>query len=115
MPFLTKIPVAIAMHKHNGYNNQAPRSQQAALKGFGARAVAGHQNAFEAVIIFAPAILLAIATGNTSTLIQQLAIAHIAARIVYQLLYLANLSTLRSIVWGIGLITSLTIVWQCLP
>ena len=60
LPFIAKIPVAIAMHKLNGYNNNHPRAQQAELTGFGARALAAHQNAFESLAIFAPSILLAI-------------------------------------------------------
>ncbi|MDO6426383.1 MAPEG family protein [Thalassotalea sp. 1_MG-2023] len=115
LPFIAKLPVAIAMHKLGGYNNKAPRSQQAKLTGFGARALAAHQNAFESVIIFAPAVILAIATNHTGELIQQLAVAHIVARMFYHILYLANISTLRSIIWGIGLLCALSIVWQCLP
>lgn len=115
LPFITKLPVAIAMHKLGGYNNKAPRSQQAKLTGFGARALAAHQNAFESVIIFAPAIILAITTNHTGEFIQQLAVTHIIARIIYHILYLTNISTLRSIVWGIGLLCALAMVWQCLP
>jgi len=40
-----------------GYNNSHPREQQSKLTGFGARALTAHQNAFESLIIFAPAVL----------------------------------------------------------
>jgi uncharacterized MAPEG superfamily protein len=114
LPFIAKLPVAIAMNKLDGYNNNHPRSQQAKLTGFGARALAAHQNAFESVIIFAPAILLAIATNHTGEFIQQLAITHIVARVLYNALYLYNKGTLRSLVWAVGIICSFTIVWQCI-
>lgn len=114
LPFIAKIPVAHAMNKLNGYDNSHPRAQQSNLTGYGARALAAHQNAFESVIIFAPAVLLAIATNHTGTLIQQLAMTHVIARIIYNLLYLIDKSTLRSIVWAIGLICSFAIIWQCL-
>lgn len=114
LPFLAKAPVAIAMSKLGGYDNNHPRSQQEKLTGFGARALAAHQNAFESVIIFAPAILLAIATNHTGEFIQQLAIVHVVARILYNGLYLFNVGTMRSIVWAVGIICSFTIIWQCL-
>lgn len=115
LPFLAKVPVAIAMNKLGGYDNNHPRAQQSQLTGFGARALAAHQNAFEALIIFAPAILVAIATQHTGELIQQLAIAHVSARILYNIFYLLNIGLIRSLVWAVGLISSLMIIWQCLP
>jgi uncharacterized MAPEG superfamily protein len=115
LPYLAKGPVAYAMAKLGGYNNNHPREQQSQLTGFGARAFAAHQNAFESLIIFAPAVLLAIATANTSDLVVNLAITHVIARIVYNILYLADISTLRSIVWAIGIISSFTIAYQCIP
>lgn len=114
LPFIAKLPVAIAMHKLGGYNNNHPRNQQDKLTGFGARALAAHQNSFESAIIFAPAILLAIATNHTGELIQQLAITHIVARVLYNALYLYNKGTLRSLVWAVGILSSFTIIWQCI-
>ena len=43
LPYLAKMPVAVAMAKLGGYDNAHPRAQQAKLTGFGARALAGHQ------------------------------------------------------------------------
>ena len=114
LPFVAKLPVAIAMSKLGGYNNNHPRSQQDKLTGFGARALAAHQNAFESAIIFAPAILLAIATNHTGEFIQQLAITHVVARVLYNALYLYNKGTLRSLVWAVGVLSSFTIIWQCI-
>jgi uncharacterized MAPEG superfamily protein len=115
LPYLAKAPVAVAMNKLNGYDNNHPRSQQAKLTGFGARALAAHQNAFESLIIFAPAILLAIATNNVTDNITTLAITHVIARIAYNLLYLINIGTFRSIVWAIATMSSFAIIWQCIP
>ncbi len=114
LPFIAKVPLAIAMHKQGGYDNNHPRSQQNNLEGFGARALAAHQNAFESVLIFAPAVLLAIATNHVGSSIQQLAIVHIVARVLYNIFYLFNIGILRSLVWGVGIICSFAIVWQCL-
>lgn len=115
LPTVAKAPVAYAQQKAGGYNNKAPRSQQAKLQGFGARALAAHQNAFESLTYIVPAFLLAIATNTTGSLITQLAIAVIAARVLFNVLYLANLDTLRSITWLVGLGCSLAIMINCLP
>ncbi|MBA6291910.1 MAPEG family protein [Colwellia sp. MB3u-70] len=114
LPFIAKIPVAIAMNKMGGYNNNHPRDQQAKLTGFGARAFAAHQNAFESLLIFSPAVLLAIATQNTGVFIEQLAITHIVARVLYNIAYLMNIGVIRSLIWGVGIMSSFTIIYQCI-
>lgn len=114
LPFIAKIPVAYAMNKLGGYNNKHPRSQQAELTGFGARALAAHQNAFESFIIFAPAVLLAIATQNTGVFIEQLAIIHVVARVLYNIAYLMNVGIIRTIIWAVGIVSSFTIIFQCI-
>lgn len=114
LPFIAKIPVAIAMHKLGRYNNNHPRAQQTELTGFGARALAAHQNAFESLIIFAPAVLLAIATKNTGSFIEQLAITHVIARVLYNIAYLMDIATIRSIIWAVGLISAFTIIYLCI-
>jgi len=115
LPLLAKGPVAYAMTKLGGYNNNHPREQQSKLTGFGARALAAHQNAFESVILFAPAVLLAVITNNTEPVVITLAVVHIIARVLYNILYLLNLGLLRSIVWAIGIVCSFAIVYQCIP
>lgn len=115
LPYLAKMPVAAAMNKLNGYDNNHPRSQQAKLTGFGARALAAHQNAFESLMIFAPAVLLAIATNTITSTIELLAISHVVARIAYNLLYLLNIGMLRSVVWAVATLASFAIIWQCIP
>ena len=115
LPFLAKGPVAYAMNKLGGYNNNHPREQQSKLTGFGARALAAHQNAFESLIIFAPAVLLAITTHHTGSNIILLAIVHVCTRVLYNILYLADIDKLRSLIWGIGTLSSFAIIWQCIP
>lgn len=115
-PFFAKIPVVMMMKgQPGGYDNKHPRAQQAALTGFGARAVAAHQNSFESLIIFSTASLTAIATHNTSYLIQGLAIFYLISRCIYHLFYLLNWSTLRSTIWALGCLSSLSILWLCIP
>jgi len=115
LPLLAKGPVAYAMAKRGGYNNHHPREQQSQLTGFGARALAAHQNAFESVILFAPAVLLALLTKNTDFFVITLAIVHVMARVLFNIFYLLNISTLRSIVWAIATFCSFAIIFQCIP
>ncbi|WP_077338057.1 MAPEG family protein [Pseudocolwellia agarivorans] len=115
LPFIAKIPVVVAMQRLGKYDNNHPRSQQEKLSGLGARALAAHQNAFESLIIFCPAILIAVATNHTGELIQQAAITYLIARVIYNLLYLLNFSTLRSFVWAISLFCPVYIIWLCIP
>jgi uncharacterized MAPEG superfamily protein len=115
LPILAKAPVAFAMSKLGGYNNNNPREQQQKLTGFGARALAAHQNAFESLIIFTPAIILAVATNNTQISVCVLAIVHVISRVLYTLFYLADWHLLRSIVCAIATLASYAIVVHCLP
>lgn len=115
LPFIAKIPLAVAMKKQGKYDNNHPREQQDKLTGKGARALAAHQNAFESLIIFAPAVVLAMTLQPENTFIAKLAVIHVIARIIYNILYIYDLAALRSIAWFIGIISSFMIVWQCLP
>ena len=115
LPLIAKAPVVFAMSKLGGYDNNHPREQQSKLTGFGARALAAHQNAFESFIIFAPAVLLAIVTHHIGSNITLLAIVHVCARVAYNILYLMNIDKLRSVVWFISTFSSFSIIVLCIP
>lgn len=116
LPYLAKLPVALAMKEQSGgYDNCHPRAQQACLTGLGARALAAHQNSFESLIVFAAAILTAIATQHFSSTIQGLAIVYLISRVVYQAFYLMNWATPRTLIWTLSTLCSLSILWLCLP
>lgn len=112
LPYLAKGPVAWAMAKAGGYDNHHPRTQQAQLTGFGARALAGHQNAFESLLIFGLSVLTVIATGKVTPTAEWLAIVHIAARVAYQILYLLNKGTLRSLSWFVAIFSAFGVFFQ---
>jgi uncharacterized MAPEG superfamily protein len=98
-----------------GYDNNLPREQQASLTGFGARAIAGHLNSFEALLIFSTTILTALVTQNTGTLIQILAVTYLITRVLYHLAYLLDWASFRTTIWTIGLLICLSIIWMCIP
>ncbi|MCL1060314.1 MAPEG family protein [Shewanella gelidimarina] len=112
LPYFAKGPVAVAMAKLGGYDNSHPRDQQSKLTGFGARAVAGHQNAFESLLIFGIAVLAVIATGKVNMVAEIAAIVHVVARVAYQILYLKDKGALRSLSWFVAIIASFTIFCQ---
>lgn len=105
--YLCKGPVAVAMNRLGGYDNHHPRAQQAKLTGWGARATAAHLNGFEAFAPFAAAVLTAHVLDASAGLVTGLAITFVVARIAYSLLYVADLATLRSLVWAVGWFTTL--------
>ncbi len=100
--YSSKLPVAVAMQRAGGYDNHHPRAQQAALEGFGARAVAAHLNGFETFAPFAAAVLAAHVLGARAALVDTLAVLFVVSRVAYVACYLADLATLRSAVWMVG-------------
>jgi uncharacterized MAPEG superfamily protein len=104
-----KLPVAFAMQKAGGYDNRHPRAQQAALTGWGARAVAAHLNGFETFAPFAVAVLVAHLSGSSTGLVDLLAVVFVVSRVFYVAFYLADLAALRSTVWSVGWLVTLAL------
>lgn len=109
MPFLAKVPLAVAMHRNGGYDNALPREQQQHLKGFGARANAAHYNCFEAITYYAPAALVVLATSSIGTTHVALAVSFVVCRVLYLLCYWYAWNTLRSIMFVAGLAVSIAL------
>jgi len=111
LPYLAKAPLALAMSKESRYDNHYPRSQQARLTGFGARALAAHQNSFESLIIFSAAAGVVLATNTISSTVEWLAIIHVVARVVYCLMYYIDQDKLRSLSWFVAIACPITMLW----
>jgi uncharacterized MAPEG superfamily protein len=111
LTFLAKAPVARAMQQESGvYDNHHPRSQQARLTGFGARALAAHLNSFEAFPLFAVGVLMAHVTQTHGLLVDVLALTFVVSRVLYLLFYWTDMHWQRSLVWGVGLLCSLLLM-----
>lgn len=80
-------------------DNQNPRAFLAKTTGLAARANAAQQNSFESLPLFIAAILLAEYMVIPQVFTMTLGIAYIVLRILYGICYLANWSTLRSVIW----------------
>lgn len=103
MIVLTKVPLAVAMNREGrGYDNRNPRAQQSRLEGFGARALASHQNMIEAFPIFAAGVLAALVSGADGAWLPGLSLAFVLARVAYSICYWIDAATLRSLFWVIG-------------
>ena len=105
--YLPKIPLSVAMAKSpEGYDNRHPRDQQAKLEGWGRRAAAAHANGFESFAPFAAAVLVAhVAKADVGTC-SMLAVAHVVARAIYPIVYIADIHALRSAVWFAGFLAT---------
>jgi uncharacterized MAPEG superfamily protein len=110
--FIAKAPVAKAMAEEGGgrYDNRHPRAQQSRLTGFGARALAAHQNSFEAFPLFAVGVLMAHVTETYGVLVDVLAVTFVVSRVLYLLCYWYDLHWQRSLVWVVGLLCSLLLM-----
>ncbi|MEX3772121.1 MAPEG family protein [Pseudomonas sp. MYb118] len=108
--YIARMPVTKAMKEQGGYDNHLPRQQQAQLTGFGARALAAHQNSIEAFILFAVGVLMAHTTQTAGWLIDSLAIIFVIARVLYLLCYWRDLAWQRSMLWLVGLVASLLLM-----
>lgn len=104
MIYLAKAPVAKAMKDESGrYDNNNPRAQQARLTGFGARALAAHQNSFEVFPLFAAGVLMAHLGQATGVLVDALAVTFVVSRALYLVCYWIDLHWQRSLIWMLGL------------
>ena len=89
--------------RDGGYDNHDPRGWMATLQGWQARANAAQSNSFEALPLFIAGVLAAQQMQAPQDRIDLLAASFIGVRLVYIATYLADLATLRSIVWAVGL------------
>lgn len=115
LPYLAKAPLALAMNKEGRYDNNYPRTQQARLTGFGARALAAHQNSFESLIVFSAAAAVVLATDAVTSTIEWLAIIHIVARLIYCVMYYIDQDKLRSLSWFVAFACPIAMLWLAIP
>lgn len=95
------VPLTILKDKKK-YDNHHPRQQQTQLEGLAARAQAAHLNGLETFPFFAAAVLYAQQNAPDQDLVNTLAVAFVALRVLYIALYLGNIATPRSLVWTVS-------------
>jgi len=103
MPYVIAPIVGVQRARQFGtVDNKNPRQQQAKLTGLGARAQAAENNAFEAMPVFASAVLVSHLAGAAPGTAATLALVFVAARVAHVACYLADLDKLRSLVFLVG-------------
>jgi len=107
--FLPIVCAGISKAGGQGYDNAQPRDWLARQEGFRARAVAAQQNSWEALIIFAIAVLVAHGVAGPLESVDQMAVAFVLARLAYIVAYVANWALFRSLVWLLGFFLSISI------
>ncbi|MGY6631954.1 MAG: MAPEG family protein [Wenzhouxiangella sp.] len=100
MPFAL---AGIAKAGDRSFDNRQPRAWYERVGGYRQRAWWAQQNSFEALPLFAAAVIIAHVAGAAPGTINTLAMVFIAARIAFAAFYLADWSTSRSIAWLVGL------------
>lgn len=88
--------------REGGYDNHNPRAWLARQKDWHARANAAQANSFEALPFFMGAVIIAHQLGAGQTLLDILAFVYVLLRIFYITMYVADMPTARSAVWGMA-------------
>jgi uncharacterized MAPEG superfamily protein len=89
------------------YNNRHPREWTASLGGWQQRAGYAQSNGFEALPLFIAGVILAQMGHADQDMVNHLALAFIALRIAYVGAYLANLASLRTLLWTAAMAASI--------
>ena len=84
------------------YDNVNPRDWLARRSGYQARAHAAQSNSWEALGVYVAGLVAASIGGADPSAVATVASIFLVARIAYVVCYLANLATLRSLVWLVG-------------
>lgn len=89
--------------REGGYDNHNPRAWLARQTDWRARANAAQANSFEALPFFIGAVIIAHQLHAPQTRLDILAFLFIFTRLVYILMYLADIATARSLAWVVAL------------
>ena len=89
--------------REGGYDNHNPRAWLARQTDWRARANAAQANSFEALPFFIGADIIAHQLHAPQTRLDILAFLFIFTRLVYILMYLADMATARSLAWVVAL------------
>lgn len=97
--------------KTGGYDNGNPRAWLAAQTEWRARANAAQANCFEALPFFIGAVIIAHQLGAHQGRLDILAFLYIVLRMVYIMMYVADMPNVRSSVWATALAVNVAILF----
>lgn len=97
--------------RDGGFDNDNPRAWLARQTDWRARANAAQANSFEALPFFIGAVIIAHQLGAHQARLDLLAFLFVFLRMLYVMMYIAGLSTVRSIVWTSALVVNVGILF----
>ena len=92
------------------FDNNHPRQQQAQLTGLAARVYGAQQNAWEALVFYAVACMLAFFSSIDLYSLSYAAILFLLCRLLHPIFYMLNQATFRSLVFFVGWLANLYII-----
>lgn len=95
-----------------GYDNHHPRAWLARQTDWRARANAAQANTFEALPFFFAAVIIAHLLQADQTRLDLLALLFVVLRMAYIMMYVANLASIRSGIWALGLLVNIVILFS---
>ncbi|UJW82433.1 MAPEG family protein [Hydrogenophaga sp. SL48] len=97
--------------REGGYDNHNPRAWLAQQGDWRARANAAQANSFESLPFYIGAVIIAHQLGAFQTRLDLMAFLYVVLRLMYILFYLADMATLRSLVWTVALAVNIAILF----
>jgi uncharacterized MAPEG superfamily protein len=97
--------------RDGGFDNDNPRAWLAKQSDWRGRANAAQANSFEALPFFIGAVIIAHQLGAHQARLDLMAFLFVFLRMLYIMMYIAGLSTVRSIVWTSALAVNLGILF----
>jgi uncharacterized MAPEG superfamily protein len=97
--------------REGGFDNHHPRDWLMRQTGWRARANAAQSNSFEALPLFIGAVIIAHQIGASQIRIDVLAFLFVVLRLLYVLLYVADIAKARSLVWTAALAVNIAILF----
>ena len=98
--------------REGGYDNDQPRAWLARQTDWRARANAAQANSFEALPFFIGAVIIAHQLGAPQLRVDVLAFLFVFMRVLYVMMYLANLASMRSIAWVLAFALNIAILFS---
>ncbi len=97
--------------REGGYDNDNPRAWLARQTDWRARANAAQANSFEALPFFIGAVIIAQQLGAQQARLDILAFVFIVLRMMYIMMYVGGLSTVRSLIWALAFAVNIGILF----
>lgn len=97
--------------REGGYDNSDPRGWLARQTDWRARANAAQANSFEALPFFMGAVIIAHQLGARQGPLDILAFFYVVLRMLYIMMYVSGMSSIRSIIWTFALLINIAILF----